>query len=88
MILVMTTPETVLKSLQNKYPSVVYYNNSKIGLGSAISLGINKSQKKYLVIFMADMSDDINDLIKYHEMISKEFELYFWIKIFEKFKDY
>ena len=37
--------ETVLKSLQNKYPSVVYYNNSKIGLGSAISLGINKSQK-------------------------------------------
>ena len=38
---------------------------------------------------MADMSDDINDLIKYHEMISKEeFRLYFWIKIFEKFKDY
>ena len=64
--------ETVLKSLQNKYPTVVYYNNSKIGLGSAISLGINKSQKKYLVIFMADMSDDINDLIKYHEMISKK----------------
>ena len=29
--------ETVLKSLQNKYQSVVYYNNSKIGLGSAIS---------------------------------------------------
>ena len=37
---------------------------------------------------MADMSDDINDLIKYHEMISKKDLTYFWIKIFEKFKDY
>ena len=36
---------------------------------------------------MADMSDDINDLIKYHEMISRKFDSIL-DQDFEKFKDY
>ena len=46
------------------------YKNSKIGLGSAIQNGILRSRKKYVCIFMADMSDDIKDLIKYYYLIS------------------
>ena len=35
--------------------------NKKKGLGSAISYSILRSKKKYVCIFMADMSDDLKD---------------------------
>ena len=46
-----------------------FLNNKRKGLGGALNIGISKSSCDYLVIFMADMSDDVNDLIKYHDLI-------------------
>ena len=48
--------------------------NKKKGLGSAIKVGIESCSKKYVAIFMADLSDDIDDLKKYYDII-KEKEL-------------
>ena len=46
--------------------------NKKKGLGSAISNGILRSQRKYVCIFMADMSDDLKDLKRYFSEISNK----------------
>ena len=47
-------------------------NNLNKGLGGAISLGIQKSKGDFICIMMADLSDDINDLKKYYELIRKK----------------
>ena len=52
--------------MSKKYRRVKFLNNKRKGLGGALNIGISKSSCDYLVIFMADMSDDVNDLIKYH----------------------
>ena len=47
-------------------------DNKKKGLGGAINLGIDKAKGAKIVVMMADMSDDLNDLIKYNELMDKE----------------
>lgn len=47
-------------------------NNTKIGLGSAITLGIDHSSKKFVSIFMADMSDNLDDLKIYYEKMTSD----------------
>ena len=47
-------------------------NNNKKGLGGAVNLGIKKANGSYLTIMMADRSDDINDLIRYENLMKKE----------------
>ncbi len=64
--------KNILEYLDKEKSFVKSYNNDRKGLGGAITIGINKAQKEYLVIFMADMSDDLNDLIRYYENISKK----------------
>jgi len=44
-------------------------NNKKKGLGGAINLGIEKSNGSKISIMMADLSDDISDLIKYNKIL-------------------
>ena len=44
-------------------------DNKKKGLGGAINLGVKEARGEYIAIMMADYSDDINDLIKYHSLI-------------------
>ena len=46
-------------------------DNKKKGLGGAISSGINNSIGDFICIMMADLSDDINDLKKYYDLIKK-----------------
>jgi len=48
---------------------IVLINNPKIGLGSAITCGIDRSSKEFISIYMADMSDSLNDLKIYYEKI-------------------
>ncbi len=48
------------------------FNNQKKGLGGAINLGIEMSQGSKIAIMMADLSDDIDDLIKYNELLEKK----------------
>ena len=64
------TKQIIKKSIRaNK--KIKYYKNIKKGLGSAIGLGINKSTKKFVCIFMCDNSDDLSDLMKYYKIIDK-----------------
>ena len=63
--------ETVKKEILNN-DKVVLFNNNKKGLGGAITLGINKSRGEAICIMMADLSDDIEDLKKYYELIKDQ----------------
>ena len=47
-------------------------NNRTKGLGGAINLGIKNSSGSKISIMMADLSDDINDLKRYSEIIDKK----------------
>jgi len=57
------------KNLIINYKNFEVFNNLKKGLGGAINLGIKKAIGEYAAIMMADQSDDINDLIKYNNLI-------------------
>jgi dolichol-phosphate mannosyltransferase len=48
------------------------FDNTKKGIGGAINLGIQKSNGDKVAIMMADMSDNINDLKRYNDLIDKE----------------
>ena len=48
------------------------FNNKNKGLGGAINLGIEKSQGSKIAIMMADMSDDIEDLVEYNNIMDKK----------------
>ena len=56
----------------NTNSKIKLYNNSKKGLGGTINLGIEKSEGEAVCIMMADMSDDIDDLKKYYQLIQKK----------------
>ena len=57
------------KNLIIKNKNFKVFNNLKKGLGGAINLGIKKAIGEYVAIMMADQSDDINDLIKYNNLM-------------------
>ncbi len=57
------------KELSNKYENFRVLDNKKKGLGGAINLGIKEAKGDLISIMMADLSDDINDLIKYNELM-------------------
>ena len=57
------------KSLLAKYKNFKILNNDKKGLGGAINLGVKKALGNNIAIMMADQSDDINDLIKYDNLM-------------------
>ena len=48
------------------------FDNQKKGLGGAINLGIENAKGNKTAIMMADMSDDIEDLKKYNDLIDRE----------------
>ncbi len=80
-----------LSKLSKKNSFVKIYKNKKKGLGSAIEEGIKKSNFDYIVIFMADSSDSINDLIRYYKIISsKKFDAVLGSRFIKesKIKDY
>ncbi len=60
------------KELSSKLENFKIFDNKKKGLGGAINLGILESSGDNIAIMMADQSDDINDLIKYNNIIKSE----------------
>ena len=58
------------RNLFDKSENFKVFNNKKKGLGGAINLGIKESVGINIAIVMADRSDDINDLIKYNELMN------------------
>ena len=61
----------VLNKISNQNNNTTVLKNRTKGLGGAINLGIKFSRCKYVVIMMADLSDDPDDLIMYYNEISK-----------------
>lgn len=59
------------KEICNTNKKYKVFNNEKKGLGGALNLGIEKADGKYICIMMSDLSDDINDLIKYYKIINE-----------------
>ena len=70
MILAVIIQTNILKNNQKKNSIIKVFKNKKKGLGSAIKEGILRSRYKYVCVFMCDMSDDINDVVKYYNMIN------------------
>ena len=62
----------VIKELIKTKPQIKIYNNKRNGLGGAITEGINDSTGEAICIMMSDLSDSINDLEKYYNIIKDE----------------
>ena len=60
------------KEIFQTHKNFKIYNNEKKGLGGAINLGIDKSNGSKICIMMADLSDDINDLKKYNNLLEEK----------------
>ncbi len=62
----------LIKNNKFKKINVALKDNYKKDLGSAIITGIDNSSKKYLSIYMADMSDSLDDLNSYYKEIKSD----------------
>ncbi len=60
------------KKLVNESVNFRIFDNKKKGLGGALNLGINEAKGDYISIMMADLSDDIEDLKRYHKLMQKD----------------
>ena len=60
------------KKIFEKKKKFKVFDNLKKGLGGVINLGIQKSSGNKVAIMMADMSDSIDDLKKYNNLIDEE----------------
>ena len=60
----------LMKNISEKNPNIKFYNNTKKGIGGAINLGIQEAMGKYCCIMMADLSDELDDLKNYYELIT------------------
>ena len=65
------TLKVATELVKNK-PEVNIYDNERKGLGGAISKGIDKSKGEAVCIMMSDLSDSIDDLEKYYNLIKDE----------------
>lgn len=59
------------KKLFDSNRSFKIFDNKRKGLGGAINLGIEKSSGNKIAIMMADMSDHLDDLISYNELMDQ-----------------
>jgi len=65
------TAEAIKELIKTK-PQIKIYNNKRKGLGGAITEGINGTTGDVICIMMSDLSDSINDLEKYYNIIKDE----------------
>ena len=62
----------LIKEISDAKEQINLYNNKKKGLGGAIIEGIDKARGEAVCIMMSDLSDSINDLKKYYEIIKND----------------
>lgn len=77
--------EKVLSELQKEIPTLVFETNKgKNGFGYAVRYGLERFTGDCVAVFMADMSDDPEDLVKYYNtMLAENVDAVFgsrWIK--------
>ena len=65
------TTKTVEELIKSK-PQINIYDNKRKGLGGAITRGINIANGEVICIMMSDLSDSIDDLVKYYSIIKNE----------------
>ncbi len=75
----------VLQELQKEIPTLVFETNKgPNGFGYAVRYGLERFSGDCVAVFMADMSDDPEDLVKYYQtMLEKNVDAVFgsrWIK--------
>lgn len=75
----------VLTELQKEIPTLVFdTNKGPNGFGYAVRYGLERFSGDCVAVFMADMSDDPEDLVKYYQtMVEKDVDAVFgsrWIK--------
>ncbi|MGC3947075.1 MAG: glycosyltransferase family 2 protein [Chryseolinea sp.] len=71
--------ESILKTLTQTIPTLVYYTNlGPNGFGYAVRYGLERFNGDCVAIMMADLSDDPNDLVRfYNKMISDDVDCVF-----------
>ena len=62
----------ITKELIKSKPKINVYDNKRKGLGGAITEGINNATGEAICIMMSDLSDSIDDLEKYYNIIKDE----------------
>ncbi|MCY7359203.1 MAG: glycosyltransferase family 2 protein [Rudanella sp.] len=69
----------VLEGLKAEIPTLVYYTNpGPNGFGYAVRYGLERFTGDCVAVFMADMSDDPEDLVKfYHKMLETDADAVF-----------
>ena len=64
--------DKVIKELIETNPQIKICKNKRKGLGGAITEGVNDATGEAICIMMSDLSDSINDLEKYYNIIKNE----------------
>lgn len=59
-----------IKSLEKNNMEVRVCDNTRKGLGGAITAGVEEAKGDYTCIMMADLSDDVEDLKRYYELMN------------------
>ena len=62
----------VIEDLIKNKPQIKVFNNKRKGLGGAIAEGISSATGEVICIMMSDLSDSIDDLDKYYNIIREE----------------
>jgi len=62
--------EKMIKSFLKKSDKIKFFKNKKNGLGPLIEYGVEISKGDFIAIMMSDLSDDLDDLKKYYEIIA------------------
>jgi dolichol-phosphate mannosyltransferase len=63
----------ILESLNNQYSTLRYITNeSPNGFGHAVRRGLANFTGDCVAVFMADLSDDPNDLVSFYRLMEKE----------------
>ena len=62
----------IIKNLEKNNSNIISLDNKNKGIGGAINLAINHAKGNYCCIMMADLSDSLEDLKKYYEIITNK----------------
>lgn len=70
--------ENVLQTLQERIPTLVYYNNTGLnGFGYAVRYGLLNYKGDCVAIMMADLSDSPDDLVKFYHKLQEGYDCVF-----------
>ncbi len=70
--------ETIVRTMGQKDPCIKLFNNNTLhGFGNAVKRGLEHFKGDYVIIAMADASDDPKDMIRYVQEVQKGYDCCF-----------